>query len=59
MMSAVTHDLRRTGHSSQTKVSVFPAAALLQTGFPLRSNRFQPFFSSLTPSDSVPSAYLS
>jgi hypothetical protein len=50
MMSAVTHDLRRTGHSSQTKVSVFPAAALLQTGFPLRSNRFQLLcFSSLTP----------
>ena len=29
--------------SGQTEVSVFPAAASLQTGFPLRSNRFQFF----------------
>jgi hypothetical protein len=34
---------------------VFPAAASLQTGFPLRSNTFQFFcFSSLTPESLTP-----
>jgi hypothetical protein len=32
---------RGIGHRESIKVSVFPAAASLQTGFPLRSNRFQ------------------
>jgi len=41
---------RRKVQGIRFQLSVFPAVASLQTGFPLRSNRFQFFcFSSLTP----------